>query len=155
MELREPYQPRLIEFVELATVEGWRLKVYNIRHRDKKASHTLFKAAKTEAAKILPQPVASQRHHGVGFLSVHQGKSYDFVTVAWWAYETELYQQTYLRPSSLSADLEPLSGLELSSDVWDLRLLAFERDAWLAEVLTRPGSPSLEAYLAQRLTETV
>jgi len=74
------------------------------------------------------------------------------VTVAHWAYTTELRSQTYMRPSSGSYLLEPVSGSELSADVWDLRLLAFERDAWVETVL-RPEQADLDRYLARRLEE--
>ena len=57
-----------------------------------------------------------------------------------------------MRPSSGSFLLEPVSGSELSADVWDLRLLAFERDAWVETVL-RAEHADLEAYLARSLEE--
>ncbi len=89
----------------------------------------------------------------MGFVSVHQGSSYDFVTVAHWAYETELHAKTYLRASSESSRLEPTTAGAISSDVWDLRLLAFERDAWVDIVLR--GDADLERYLDTRLDATL
>jgi hypothetical protein len=154
MEL-ERYEPRSIRFLEIHAQDGWRLKVYRIRHPRREADEALMGAAKGVALKHLPQPATSRHRYGVGFLSVHQGKSYDFVTVAWWAYESELYSLSFVRPSSVSYALEPLSGAELSHDVWDLYLMAFERGAWLEEVLKREGGPDLEGYLARQLTEVV
>ena len=151
MQLKEPYQPRHIRFLEQLETP-WRLKIYSILHQSKTLNPDLVEAAKQTALSFLPQPAVTPNHYGVGFVSVHQGKSYDFVTVGYWTYDTELRHQTYLRASSSSLELEPLTSNDLSLDVWDLRLLAFERDAWVAEVL-RAQTPSLDGYLAQRLEE--
>ncbi|HSF81772.1 MAG TPA: hypothetical protein VLA49_11090 [Anaerolineales bacterium] len=43
----------------------------------------------------------------------------------------------------------------LTACVWDLRLMAFERQSWLETVLANPSGPDLEAYLACRLNEDV
>ena len=37
--------------------------------------------------------------------------------------------------------------------VWDLRVIGFERDAWLSKVLRNPGGPDIDAYLFERLNE--
>lgn len=147
-----PYRPRRIGFVGLVEANGWRLKLYSIVHHSKEPSEALLAAARDTALAALPQPARSPDRYGVGFVAVHQGSSYDFVTVAHWAYETELRSQTYMRPSSGSFALEPVSGSELSADVWDLRLLAFERDAWVETVL-RPDHADLDAYLGRTLEE--
>ncbi len=147
-----PYRPRRIRFVRLEEAKGWRLKVYNILHHSKEPSEALLAAASDTALAFLPQPAAGPDRYGVGFLVVHQGSSYDFLTVAYWTYQTELRSQTYMRPSSGSYLLEPVSGSELSADVWDLRLLAFERDAWVDAAL-RPEHADLDGYLARTLEE--
>jgi hypothetical protein len=146
----ESYRPRTIHFLNLVETQGWRLKVYSILHPDKTLNKQLIETAKQTAFAFLPS-ASDPDHYGVGFVSVHQGKSYDFVTVAYWTYSTELRHQTYMRPSSGSSELEAITG-ELSSDVWDIRLLAFERDAWVSEMLQ---GGKVENYLAKQLTETV
>jgi hypothetical protein len=148
----EPYQPRTIQFVNLYNQQGWTLKIYSILHPDKTLNVHLIETAKQTALEFLPDST-EPGHYSVGFISVHQGKSYDFVTVGYWTYSTELQHQSYMKASSASATLTALST-ELSSDVWDIRLLAFERDAWVNEVL-KASAPSAEAYLSKRLSETV
>ena len=37
--------------------------------------------------------------------------------------------------------------------VWDLRVIGFERDAWLSKVLRNPSGPDIDAYLSERLNE--
>ena len=154
MNLKEPYQKRSIRFLELFQSQGWQLKIYSILHQDKKLNPELIDAAKETALAFLPQPAQTPSYYGLGFISVHQGKSYDFVTVAYWTYDTELRHQTYMRPSSASVELEALTANELSTDVWDLRVLAFERDAWVKTILNA-GKPDSAAYLALQLSEAV
>lgn len=155
MQLSEPYQPRTIRFVELWDEAGWRVKVYSLTHATKTLDPALLEASKRAARGLLPQPAVTPTHYGVGFMGMHQGRSYDFVTVAWWAYDTELYSQTLMRASSQSYALSPVAAAELSSDVWDIKLLAFERDAWVEEVLYRPDEAALTRYLARVMNATL
>ena len=148
----EPYQQRQIKFLEIYKEQGWQLKVYSILHPDKTLSPELIQVAKQTALEFLPTG-NEPGHYGVGFISVHQGKSYDFVTIGYWNYSTELRHQTYMRPSSADITLEALTASELSSDVWDIRLLAFERDAWV-DVL-KSQSSSADAYLGRTISETI
>lgn len=37
--------------------------------------------------------------------------------------------------------------------VWDLRVICFERGAWVEQVLANPTGPDVERYLACRLSE--
>jgi hypothetical protein len=148
----EPYLPRTIQCTDLYHAQGWKLKVYSILHPDKTLNDQLTETAKQTALDFLPDST-EPGHYGVGFISVHQGKSYDFVTVGYWTYSTELRHQSYMKASSATATLTAIST-ELSSDVWDLRLLAFERDAWVSEVLMANAS-SVDTYLNKQLSETV
>jgi hypothetical protein len=148
----EPYQTRQIQFLEVYKQQGWQLKIYSILHPDKTLSPELIQVAKQTALEFLSDN-NEPGHYGVGFISVHQGKSYDFVTVGYWNYTTELRHQTYMRPSSADLTLEALTASELSSDVWDIRLLAFEREAWV-EVLTSEN-PQVEIYLSKQLREVI
>ena len=144
-----PYQTRSFRFLDLLERQNWRLKVYSLLYPTKTVDDALVEAAKETALRFLPQPAVTPDTYGVGFLSVHQGQRYDFATVAYWTHETELRHQTYMRSSSTSVTLELLSAGELSLDVWDLYLLAFERDAWADHVLKE--GPDLETYLAVHL----
>jgi hypothetical protein len=151
MQLKEPYAARGVNFVEVCQLGGWQLKTYTILYQAKVQSDELLAAAKRIASAFLPQPAVTTSHYGVGFISVHQGKSYDFVTVAYWTYDTELRYQSYMRPSSSSYELAPVTASELSSDVWDIALLAFERDAWVKWVL-QADAPDLEGYLKETVS---
>ncbi|CAN5736451.1 hypothetical protein BH23DEI1_BH23DEI1_11870 [soil metagenome] len=128
------------------------------------ADDELVDAALGVAAGFLPAPAVTPAHDGVGVVLVHQGSRYDFVLVGYWTFETELRYQTWMRASSDSTRLERLAAGELATDVWDLAVLAFERDAWLEHVL-RPGTSAsaperereaeLAAYLGATLDTTM
>ena len=145
------YAERHIRFHAVVERDAWRLKAYHLLHGQKQPDGALMGAALDEAFAWLPGPDDGPVHYGVGFVGVHQGASFDFVLVAYWAYETELRFQTWMRPTSQSYRLEPVRAGELSADVWDLALLAHERRAWVERVL-RPAGGDLEAYLEDSIT---
>ena len=71
------------------------------------------------------------------------------------ANENELFYYVY------SADYDaPDEWLYLNTSgplacVWDMAVIAYERDAWVQHVLMNPGGPDLDAYLAQQLNADV
>jgi len=162
MTLKETYQKRSIKHLELwedPTLEGWRIKLYGITHESRQdannqAEPELIEAAKAAAKEHLPQPAVNPHRYGLGFIGIHQGRSYDFVFICYWNYDTELKHISLMRASSSSTLLEPIGEQELSNDVWDLRVLSFERDAWVKHVLSG-NSADADAYLAEQLNETV
>ncbi|MEZ4629706.1 MAG: hypothetical protein R2880_03145 [Deinococcales bacterium] len=150
----EAYKPRLIRFLELWQAEGWQMKVYGITYEGKSIDEALVQAAKQTALEVLPQPARNLNRYGLGFIGIHQGRSYDFVTVAYWNYSTELKQLSLMRASSRGTTLESVDEQELSSDVWDLYLLAFERQAWVSHML-QSSQASPEGYLSTQLNELI
>jgi hypothetical protein len=158
------YAPRSIVPLPVRDVGGWRLKVTQVLAPGRTAESALVDASAAAAERFLPTPALTPLHYGVGILIVHQGTRYDFVLVGYWTHETELRYETYMRASSDSTRLEALAGGDLATDVWDLRVLAFERDAWLEHVLRAPERPGdrdrpwedrLAAYLGARLEATL
>ena len=149
--LQEPYHPRPIRFLELWQHAGWRLKLYGIAYRRDLPRPELIDAARAVARQRLPQPAAEQSRYGVGFLGVHDGRGACFVFVDWWANENELFHHVYVSPSDRPHALQYMTPTGLAACVWDLALIAFERQAWLDAVLAQPTGPDLEAYLACRL----
>jgi RimJ/RimL family protein N-acetyltransferase len=149
------YQRRPIRFLDLWTHGAWRLKLYGISSDRAEPRNELIDAAKDVAADRLASIPASMKHYSVGFLGVHDGKTANFVFVDWWADENELHHHVYISPTEDPARLEYATPSGLVACVWDLRLMDFERQAWLDTVLQRGGSPDLDAYLEQRLNEDV
>jgi hypothetical protein len=155
IQLREPYRPRPIRFLEEWRDAGWRLKVYGIAYRGERPRAELIETAKRIARERLPQPAVSESRYGIGFVGVHDGRTANFIFVDWWADENELHHHVY---SSATDELENLSYVTptgLSVCVWDLRVQSFEREAWLEEVLQNTHGASVEGYMAHCLNEDV
>jgi hypothetical protein len=159
---RVSYTPRRLLALGVRERGGWRLKVTQVLAAGRAGDPDLVDAALAAAAGFLPSMDESPLQYGVGIVIVHQGSRYDFVLVGYWTYETELRYQTFMRASTDSTRLEPLTAGELATDVWDLRVLAYERDAWLEHVLRAVGSGDeadwagrLERYLRAQVQGTL
>ena len=155
LELSEPYEARPIRFLEEWRESGWRLKVYGIAYRRPAPRPELVAAAKRVAAAQLPRPPHAGGRYGVGFLGVHDGRGANFVFVDWWADENELHHHVYASVPDRPADLRYLTPTGVIVCVWDLRVLCYERQAWMDKVLTNADGPDLEAYMGCRLSEDV
>ena len=154
IELREPYEKRPIRFLEEWRHEGWRLKVYGITYRREAGPRAgLIETAKRLAREKLPRPADEGGRYGVGFVGVHDGRGANFVFVGWWADENELHYHVWAAPSGETEDLRYMNEKGPAACVWDLRVVAFERDAWVEEVLARAAGPDVEAYMKRRLNE--
>ena len=150
-----PYEERSIRFLELWTSAGWRLKVYGIAHGRSTPRPELLEAAKTVATQRLANVPDSMRHYSIGFIGVHDGRTANFVFVDWWADENELHHHVYVSPTDEPAHLTDATPGGLVACVWDLRVLAFERQAWIDTVLKQPHNPDIDAYLGVRLDEDI
>ncbi len=155
LELCEPYEARPIRFLEDWHESGWRLKVYGIAYRRPAPRRELVAAAKRIAVERLPQPAQAEGRYGVGFLGVHDGRGANFIFVDWWADENELHHHVYASPSDQPTALRYLTPTGVIVCVWDLRVLGFERQAWMDNVLTNADGPDLDGYMMCRLNEDV
>ena len=150
-----PYKERPIRFLELWTSAGWRLKVYGIAYNHPTPRPELVEAAKIVAAQRLANVPNSMRHYSVGFVGVHDGRTSNFVFVDWWADENELHHHVYVSPTDEPARLTYSTPSGLVACVWDLRVMEFERQAWLDTVLKQSSNPDFDAYLNIRLDEDI
>jgi hypothetical protein len=151
----EPYEPRPIRFLELWQPVPWRLKVYGIAYRRGQPRAALVDAAKRAAGERLATIPATVNHYLLGYLGIHDGRTANFVFLDYWANENELYHHVYVSPTDEPARLEYVTPTGLTACVWDLRLIAFERQSWLENVLQNPRGPDPEAYLQRHLNEDV
>lgn len=149
------YKERPIRFLEVWQNGGWRLKLYGIAYGRPSPRPELVEAAKAIARQRLESVPNSIQHYSVGFLGVHDGRTANFVFVDWWADENELHHHVYVLPADEPSRFTYTTPTGLIACVWDLRVMAFERQAWLDTVLKRPHSPDVDAYLSQTLNEDI
>lgn len=152
MQLKEPYRTRPIRFLELWQEGDWRLKVYGIAYERPLPRLELIEAAKRVARSHLLS-THGLNHYGVGFLGVHDGRGANFVFVDYWTDENELHHHVYVSPCDNPQLLKYMTPTGLIACVWDLRVMWFEREAWVETVLANPAGPDIEQYLLRRLNE--
>jgi len=144
-----PYVARPIRFRELWQPGAWRLKVYGIAYGRPGPRQELVHAAKRLALEVLP----SDPGYGVGFMGAHDARGGCYAFVDWWTNENELHHRNFLGPTP--DDLRAAGPNDSVACVWDLTVIDFERRAWHDLVVKMPDAPNIEAYLAQRLEETI
>ena len=79
----------------------------------------------------------------------HQGRTALYCVLGWWDNENELPLEVFVRGREPGAEWHLARGPE-SVCVWDLQVIAFERDAYVATVLSsgRDAADAVEAYLS-------
>jgi hypothetical protein len=129
------YEPRPIRFDRVREVDGWRLKVYTVTYGTTSVDSSAFGPAMAMVDAALPRPPITPSRHGVGFVILHQGRTALYCVLGWWDNENELSLRVFVRGLESSAEWRPARGAE-SVCVWDLQIIGFERDAYVATLLT-------------------
>lgn len=143
----QPFAPRPIRFLRIHEHSGWRIKLYSI------AVEGATRAADLEPGLALtldslPQPAQTPSRPGLGFCVLHAGRGADYAVLGWWDRENELPVRIFVRPHNEPA-WRPAQGGE-SFCVWDLQVVAFERDAYVETLLANPPLGAND-YLARTL----
>lgn len=147
----EPYRDRAVRPLGVRDVEGWKLKVYGIAPAGRSVHPPLYEDGFTVMVKDLPQPPLTSRRSGVGFVIFHEGRGVHYLLLCWWDRESELFSRLMVRGLE-EDDLWVWAQEHEMAGAWEIQVIAFERDAWVDTVLTTPGAPDVEGYLARTLT---
>lgn len=138
---------RLVSPLPGLTTGGWQLKVYGIAYQRDEPRPELVAAARATAAAALPQPARDHGSHGAGFLVVHDGAVACWSLLFWWSDHILLRQRLFRSTADAPGELTPVTD-GLVACVYELQVIAWEREAWLRHVLTGPGD--IQAYLADQ-----
>ena len=138
------YQPRPLKFLGVESVAGYSLKIYAIRHPEQNFAPERFAVWQNLAAAALPQPTITEERSGVGFAVLHQAQGSDYLILCWWDRENELPTRVFLKTD---AEDWRIAGVNESFCVWDLRVVWWEREAYVGTVLAG-SADALESYLA-------
>lgn len=144
---------RPISDLGLHAVGSWQVKLYGIAGKRPEVSSVLVAHARTIAARTLPEPAVTPSRYGVAFVIVHEARAFNTILVDWWEQVNELRHHVFRAPAH---DPETFTEITASGEavcVWELRVQAFEREAWLRHVLANPAGPDLGAYLGARIDE--
>ncbi len=152
LEIKQPFRPRPVSFLELWEHGAWRLKVYGLSTVHQQPPPELVRAAKDAAASLLPAKSEASDTYGVGFIVVHEGRNTNHVSIDWWVQENELEHHVYRSSIAEPAALQPEDS-SVAGCVWDLQVIWFERNAWVEKVLGNALGADLDAYLRRHLSD--
>ena len=144
----ERFRERPIRFLGVRDRGGWRLKLYGIGERVAPADPTGFEPGLDLAGSELPAAAATSDRPGVGFAVLHRARHAAYLVLCWWDRENELPTRVFVDVDAEPGGWRPARDGE-SFCVWDLRVMWFEREAYVAAVLE--GEGGVEAYLERRL----
>ncbi len=143
-----PYRSRVITFAGVQSVRGWRLKCYSVTHAPPTPDFAAFADGVDLALQSLPGPDPASGRLGVGFIVGHAGREADYVVLGWWDRQNELPVKVIVRDRVAGASWRPAAGGE-SFCVWDLQVIAAERDSYVATVLAGGDlDAAVEGYLS-------
>lgn len=141
------YEPRAIRFHGVHETDGWRLKRYSITYGPDALDWRAFEPATALAERTLPRPAVTSQRPGLGFVIAHRGRTALYCVLAWWDNENELPVRVFVRELDEGAAWRAARGAE-SFCVWDLQVIGFEREAYVATVLAGSRSDvAARAYL--------
>ena len=147
----EAYVKRPIIFIDQVNSEGWRIKVYGISPRSKALPTEVVTEGVANVLRHLPQPCVTEHRYGVGFLITHHGIMRNWYLLDWWENEDIIHQKLFSSPLDNPAAITPEHDKSLIACVHELRVIAFESDAWIKTVLSQGGDPGFDSYLNLRM----
>jgi hypothetical protein len=135
------FAPRPVRSLGIAELGGWRLKHYAVHMSNEQFDVSRFAHWEAAADTVLPSPAITASRPGVGFVIMHQGRGADYLPIAWWDNENEMPLRVFVRDGGSFR----LARAGESVCVWDIGVIAHERDAYIRHVLT--ADPDVDAYL--------
>jgi hypothetical protein len=147
-----PYRPRPVRFVELWSPDEWQVKIYSIVEKGEFVDDPYVLKAKEIAIETLGKR-SPETHHGCAFVTIHIASMFNQIIVDWWAKENELRHLVFKADQKAPDNFANITCSGEAFCVWELKVIGFERDAWIEHVLER-DPPSIDNYLTARLNTT-
>jgi hypothetical protein len=143
------YFPRWVEAGAAISVNGYRLKPYSMHLSDKKEKQVLQDSDLRSLLQACVPPSPEPLDHGVGFVMVHYARDGDYLLISRWyggnMLKHELFQ---LSQTAQGWQAEPLRSTNIVACVWELQVVAFERQSWVCTAMSKGGTEaSFNSYL--------
>ena len=139
---------RYLRFIKLWKPSGWVIKIYlHSAHGDELPRRCLVKA-KTFIKAQLSEAERVEPLHRVGFVIISHGAVSNWVMLDWWSSHI-LYHRIF-RIEGTPPERFIDAPLNLFQCVYELRITAFESEAWRKHVAENPA-PNVQAYLKAQL----
>jgi hypothetical protein len=152
------YAKRLVRSLGIWEMNGWNLKVYGISATRDLWHQTTVATTVVESARQVAEtvftPSRRMESYGLGFVIVHEGLLANWLFLDWWADEIQVRHQIF------RSDLRNPTGFarvtnDLVARIWELPVIAFEREAWVETMLKSPYRPDVRKYLDLQLPDTM
>jgi len=146
----EPYSKRAVTFVKQVNVNGWRIKVYSLSVKETALCEEIISNGVSSVLSALPQPALSEARYGVGFLIIHQGLMRNWFLLDWWEQEDILHHKLFSSNLNTPASISAEEDKSLIACVHELRVIAFESNAWIKTVLSQDKKADFDEYMKLR-----
>jgi hypothetical protein len=139
---RAPYRDRRTWLIDVADIAGLKMKVYGICADGLAIEPSTVAAANS----FIENQVDFDDDASHGFAMLHHGEEAMWLLVDWWV-EDILHQRLFCAP------LEDVGNFQVGPPnhelacVWELPVIAHERDAWVKHTMVDPASPDYDAYI--------
>jgi hypothetical protein len=140
---RECFTGRTTRFRGVTREAGYSIKRYDIS-RGEAINDELYREGVDRAINMLPQPAVTPDRPGLALLIRHSGVGAHYVVLAWWDNQNELLTRVLVRDDLAWRDADG----RYSFCVWDLEVMWDERNTYVRHVLSPPGGPRPDLYLA-------
>lgn len=143
--VRHRYVARTVSYDGLHEAGDWKIKRYSLSWDGSPMEDPRFTEGEAMAHGALPSPAEAEDRPGAGFLIRHQGRGENYVVLGWWDRENELPLRVFVDDGSGWRT----AGEHESICVWDLQIIAAEREAYVRHILAWPEKPDLRRYLGE------
>ncbi len=156
MEHLEPFVPRRVSPLPLATTKGWQLKRYAILSEGRDFDESVAQAALQAVSAQLPKAgklADTAGNHGIGIQIIHFAETAVVSPSFFWQWGSVLAQLGQVRAPWENPTAFEVGEPQIIGCIWEMEIVAQEVQAWKETVLGAHGIPSagLEQYL-QRTT---
>jgi hypothetical protein len=144
-------QRRAVRFLTLVTVPSCIIKVYDIAIDVDRGPVRLGHSTIQLLTQCLSATATSDRGYGVAFLTLQDDSAGRLTSLRWWVGQHELRHRAFIAPFHMPDQVFPCGTDAYFANVWDLAVIAFERDAWIRCVRRGNGLPDTRGYLGERI----
>ncbi|WP_416150753.1 isochorismatase [Salipaludibacillus sp. HK11] len=152
--VKEKYVPRPIRFIELWEIEGWKIKVYGISTKKEYPDKNNIVLGKKIAVEQLNNIEIQTEIYQLGFIIIHETQEGVFILIDYWTGENMLCNHAFYKDYN-STTISYLTPTGLTACVWELRIINFERNAWVEHILLNDQDVNINNYLKDALNEDI
>ena len=129
------------------------MKIYGISSLGETPEQGFIETAKNVASSTLPAPATEAARYGAAFVTFHRAEMFNQIIVDWWERVNELRHHVFKSLPERPYAFEEITASGEAFCIWELRVIGFERDAWLEMAIKNGNGNGIDDYLNCRLNE--